>query len=187
MIETSFLNGQFLIAMPTLKDPNFAQSVTYVCEHNEEGALGLVINQASKVTFAELLEHMSQDPPVADASGIPILFGGPVQRDRGFVLHQPIGSWDATLAVRSDLGLSTSRDILLALAQGKGPDHALIALGYAGWGAGQLEEEMAANAWLTAPADPAIIFETPLEKRWEAATAALGIQLGSLSGEVGHA
>jgi putative transcriptional regulator len=187
MIETTFLSGQFLIAMPALKDPNFAHSVTYICEHNDEGALGLVINQASTVTFGELLEHMSQDPPIVDASRIPILFGGPVQRDRGFVLHQPIGSWDATLAVRTDLGLSTSRDILLALAQGKGPDQALIALGYAGWGAGQLEEEMAANAWLTGPADPTIIFETPLEKRWEAAAACLGVELSTLSGDVGHA
>ncbi len=187
MIETTFLNGQFLIAMPGLKDPNFAHSVTYICEHNDEGALGLVINQASKVTFGELLEHMSQDPPIPDARQIPVLFGGPVQRDRGFVLHKPIGSWDATLAVRSDLGLSTSRDILLALAKGEGPKQALIALGYAGWGAGQLEEEMAANAWLSGPADPAVIFETPLEKRWQAAAARLGVELSTLSGDVGHA
>ena len=117
MIETSFLNGQFLIAMPTLKDPNFAHSVTYVCEHNEEGALGLVINQASKVTFAELLEHMSQDPPVADASGIPILFGGPVQRDRGFVLHQPIGSWDTSNVVTMEGAFEGAVELVADLSQ----------------------------------------------------------------------
>ncbi len=173
--------------MPGLKDPNFSRSVTYVCEHNEEGALGLVINRATTVTLGELLEHMSQEPALPAVRGTPVLLGGPVQRDRGFVLHSPPGEWDASLRIGDDIAMSTSRDILLAMGRGEGPDRALIVLGYAGWGAGQLEQEMAANAWLSGPSHHQIIFQTPLEERWEAAAAALGVELSLLSTEAGHA
>ncbi len=188
MVEQTFLSGQFLIAMPSLRDPNFAHSVTYICEHNEDGALGLVINRPTTVTLGELLEHMGQSEiAIPEVRSIPIQFGGPVQTDRGFVLHSPCGSWEATLSITQDIALSTSRDILLAMARGVGPDRAMIALGYAGWGAGQLEQEMAANAWLSGPADIDILFDLPMDRRWEAAAASLGIELGLLSGDVGHA
>jgi len=186
-MENLFLNNHFLIAMPGLKDPNFVQSVTYICEHNADGALGLVINRPTTVTLGELLEHLSQEPAIPETGSVPVLLGGPVQRDRGFVLHSPVGDWEATLPIRDDLGMSTSRDILLAMGRGEGPEKAIITLGYAGWGAGQLEQEMAANAWLSGPADPQIIFDTPLDQRWEAAAAALGVELSLLSGDVGHA
>lgn len=173
--------------MPGLRDPNFAQTVTYVCEHNREGALGLVINRPSSVTVGELLEHMGENTTVPGIDAMPVLLGGPVQRDRGFVLHTPVGEWDATLRVTDSIGLSTSRDVLVAIAQGEGPEQMLVTLGYAGWGAGQLEEEMAANAWLSGPAEPSIIFDKALDERWTAAAAVLGIELSLLSGDAGHA
>lgn len=187
MVDQSFLSDHFLIAMPGLKDPNFAHSVTYICEHTEEGALGLVINRISNVTLGELLEHMGDERALPAVASRAVMIGGPVQQDRGFVLHTPLGSWESTLSVGDDLGLTTSRDVLLSMAQGAGPDKALITLGYAGWGAGQLEREMAANAWLAGPADPSIIFEVPVEQRWHAAAALLGIEFSLLSAEPGHA
>jgi len=188
MVEQTYLGGQFLIAMPSLRDPNFAQSVTYICEHNKDGALGLVINRPTTVTLGELLEHMGQqEVAIPEVRSTPILFGGPVQTDRGFVLHSPCGVWEASLPVTTDIALSTSRDILLAMARGEGPRRAMVALGYAGWGAGQLEQEMADNAWLSGPADMRIVFDVPMETRWEAAAASLGVELTMLSGDVGHA
>ena len=188
MVEQSFLSGQFLIAMPSLRDPNFAQSVTYICEHNQDGALGLVINRPTSVTLGELLEHMGQsEVAIPTVRSTPILFGGPVQTDRGFVLHSPCGGWEASLPVTEEVALSTSRDILLAMARGEGPTKAMIALGYAGWGAGQLEREMVDNAWLSGPADMNIVFDVPMQMRWEAAAASLGVELTMLSGDVGHA
>lgn len=188
MVEQTFLSGQFLIAMPSLRDPNFAHSVTYICEHNKDGALGLVINRPTSVTLGELLEHMGQQVvAVPEARSTPVHFGGPVQTDRGFVLHSPCGVWEASLPVTTDIALSTSRDVLLAMARGEGPLRAIIALGYAGWGAGQLEQEMADNAWLSGPAEISIVFDVPMDMRWEAAAASLGVELTMLSGDVGHA
>jgi putative transcriptional regulator len=187
MSESSFLSDHFLIAMPGLEDPNFAHTVTYLCEHNAEGALGLVINRVSSITLGDLLDQMEDDAARTETRLSPVLFGGPVQRDRGFVLHSPVGHWEATLPIRDDMGLSTSRDILTALARGEGPDRALVALGYAGWGAGQLEQEMAGNAWLSGPADPQVIFDVPLEQRWQAAAASMGVDMNLITGDAGHA
>lgn len=187
MRDTQYLTNQFLIAMPGLEDPNFFHSVTYICEHNAQGALGLVINQPLDMQLGEILQHIKVSPVENEARHIPIRLGGPVQQERGFVLHQPLGHWDATLKVTDRIGITSSIDILKAIARNEGPERALIALGYAGWGAGQLEQEMIENAWLSGPADPEILFNTPDEERWKAAAASLGIDLDLLSGEAGHA
>jgi putative transcriptional regulator len=186
-MAASFLTNQFLIAMPGLADPNFAQTVTLVCEHNDQGALGIVINRPLQMTFADVFAQLELDATQSKVAAQPVLQGGPVQTDRGFVLHSPGPSWDSTLAVSDWLHLTTSRDVLEALARGEGPKAALIALGYAGWGAGQLEDEVAQNAWLTVPASEAVLFDTALERRWEAASRLLGVDLLHLSSDAGHA
>ncbi|MCW9057407.1 MAG: YqgE/AlgH family protein [Gammaproteobacteria bacterium] len=186
MHDTDFLGNHFLIAMPKLADPNFFHTVTYLCEHNPEGALGIVINRPLHLTLREILQHMDLEPVTEAIGDQPIYLGGPVQQERGFVLHRPLGDWEATLPVSEEIGVTSSRDILTAIAAGQGPDQCLIALGYAGWGAGQLEQELVANAWLSGPADQRIIFDLPHEQRWEAAAARLGVDLNLLSGEAGH-
>ena len=187
MGATVNLTHHFLIAMPSMADPNFAHTLTFVCEHNPEGALGLVVNRPIEMTLSALFEQI--DVPLGDAElrGTPVLFGGPVQGDRGFVLHRPLGNWQSTLAISDDLGLTTSRDILEAVGRGEGPANLLVSLGYAGWDAGQLEQELAANAWLTVAADPEVMFELPPENRLPAAMRLLGIDLSQLSEDVGHA
>lgn len=187
MTEPTYLTHHFLIAMPTLADPNFFQTVTYISEHNATGALGLVVNRPLSLMLDQLLEHLQITTDRPTVAAIPIYHGGPVQSEQGFVLHSPVGQWDATLRVTDDIGITTSRDILQAVAQGEGPQHLLVALGYAGWGPGQLEREMAENAWLSVPADPGILFHTPSEQRWLAAAALLGIDLNLLSSDAGHA
>jgi putative transcriptional regulator len=187
MHDTDFLGNHFLIAMPKLADPNFFHTVTYLCEHNPEGALGIVINRPLQLTLREILQHMDLEPVTEAIGDQPIYLGGPVQQERGFVLHRPLGDWEATLPVSEEIGVTSSRDILTAIAAGQGPEQCLIALGYAGWGAGQLEQELAANAWLSGPADQRIVFDLPHEQRWEAAAARLGVDLNLLSGEAGHA
>jgi len=186
MLDNINLTNHFLIAMPSLGDPNFFQTVTYVCMHNEEGAMGIVINRPLEVDLGDVLEHMEIEATDPNVTHLPIFEGGPVQRERGFVIHQPVGQWDAMLTIGNELGITTSRDIITAIAHGQGPKQVLIALGYAGWGAGQLEQEMADNAWLSTLADHNIIFHTPPEQRWHAAAAILGIDLTLLSAEVGH-
>lgn len=187
MTRTANLTNQFLIAMPSLADPNFHQTVTYMCDHNDEGAMGLVINRPLDLEFAELLSFLKIDDTREHHPYIPIYQGGPVQTERGFVLHQGIGSWEATMPVTDNIGITLSQDIIEAIAHGNGPERFLIALGYAGWGAGQLESEIAANAWLNGGADPAIIFDTPIEQRWTASAHLLGVELKNLSTDIGHA
>ena len=187
MIEPSYLTNQFLIAMPTLSDPNFFQTVTYISEHNASGALGLVINRPLNLTLGQLLEHLQIVTDRPDLAALPIYHGGPVQPEQGFVVHSPVGHWGATLRVTDDIGITTSRDILQAVARGEGPEHLLVTLGYAGWGPGQLEQELAENAWLSSPADFDILFHTPSDQRWLAAAALLGIDLNLLSANAGHA
>jgi putative transcriptional regulator len=187
MVTSNYLTNQFLIAMPTLEDPNFFHSVTYICEHNEEGALGLVINRPLDMQLGEILEHIQVQESTPEARQIPVHLGGPVQQDRGFVLHSPLGQWEATLKVTDRIGITSSIDILKAIATNEGPENSLVALGYAGWGSGQLEQELADNAWLSCPADPDILFNTPDGARWKAAAGSLGIDLDLLSGEAGHA
>ena len=187
MQKTNYFTNHFLIAMPTLMDPNFFHSVTFICEHNEHGAMGIVINQPVDLILGDLAEQLHFETTDEVALLQPIYRGGPVDNERGFVLHRPLGKWESTLDITDDIGISTSNDIVSALAAGRGPRDSLIALGYAGWGAGQLEQELADNAWLSGPADARIIFETRAEQRWVEAARLLGIDINSMSGDVGHA
>ncbi len=187
MNEKLELSNQFLIAMPSLEDPNFSRSVTYICQHNDEGAMGIVINQPLALTLGEVLNDMELTAAEESINDSSVFLGGPVQCDRGFVLHQPVGEWEATLNISDEIGITASRSILESIAAGKGPKQRIIALGYAGWGPGQLEEEMLANSWLSGPADSEIIFDLPVEQRWQAAATKAGIDITRLSGEAGHA
>lgn len=181
------LTDHFLIAMPAMTDPYFAKSLTYVCEHNEQGALGVVINKPIEMNIKALLDQIGIDLEVEEHSEELVHFGGPVQMDRGFVLHQPIGEWMSTMVVNDSVGMTTSKDILEAVGRGQGPYKMLVSLGYAGWGAGQLEQELAQNAWLTVPASSSIIFDLPWEQRLPAALKILGVDLSFLADEAGHA
>jgi putative transcriptional regulator len=184
---TANFTHHFLIAMPAMADPHFSNTLTYVCEHNEDGALGIVVNKPTDMTLSSLFEQI--DVPLDDAElrKRPVHFGGPVQVDRGFVLHRPLGNWQSTLAVDDEVGLTTSKDVLEAVARGEGPKDVLVSLGYAGWSAGQLEQEIAQNAWLTVAADPGVLFEMPVEEKLPAAMRLLGIDFSRLSDDVGHA
>lgn len=181
------LTHHFLIAMPAMVDPNFARTLTYICEHNEQGALGIVINRPLDMTLETLFERI--EIPLEDKrfAGLPVMFGGPVQTDRGFVLHRPVGKWQATLPVKDDLGLTSSRDILQSVGSSGEPEEFIVSLGYAGWAAGQLEYELAQNAWLTVAADVQVIFGMPPEERLPAAMQLLGFDLANLSDVAGHA
>ena len=187
MSETESLCNHFLIAMPTLEDPNFHHTTTYICEHDADGALGVVINRPLDIQLGEILLHMDIHTDDVEIASRPVYMGGPVQSDRGFVLHEPTGNWEATLKVTEDIGITSSRDILAAIAAGEGPENSLVTLGYAGWGAGQLEQELAANTWLSGPADRNIVFHTPSERRWLEAAALIGVDLHLISSEAGHA
>ena len=187
MEKTNYLTNHFLIAMPAMKDPNFEQTVTYICQHNHEGALGIVINRTIDLTVGDVLDQMNITREASINSDAPVHYGGPVQIERGFILHEDIGDWDSTLKISSLTGLTTSRDILEAMANNSGPSRTLLALGYAGWGAGQLEREISENAWLNWPADNELIFTTPVEERWSKAASLLGVDLSLLSTDAGHA
>jgi len=185
-MQTINLTSHFLIAMPAMSDPNFSRTLTFVCEHNERGALGIVVNRPIDVTLSMLFRQVDialEDSPLA---GEPVFYGGPVQFDHGFVLHRPVGQWRSTLPV-GEVGLTTSRDILEAMAKGGGPRQHLVALGYAGWAPGQLEDEIRRNGWLTVRAGLDLIFDLPPETRYDAAMHALGISAANLSEEAGHA
>jgi len=184
---TMNLTDHFLIAMPNMVDPNFSRTLTYVCEHNDQGALGLVVNRPIDMTLAGLLAQVDIPHAAPSLQKMPIHFGGPVQLDRGFVLHQPVGEWQSTLAVNGHIGLTTSKDILVAVGNGDGPSKLLVTLGYAGWAPGQLENELAQNAWLTVAARPDVIFDLPCEERLPAAMQLLGVDFASLSEQAGHA
>ena len=181
------LANQLLIASPALSDPNFARSVALICQHDDEGAMGVVVNRPSEYTLGEVMRQMNleaQDPRLADQV---VLAGGPVHPERGFVLHDGPRAWESTMAVADGLYLTTSRDILEAMAAGDGPAHAIVALGCAGWGAGQLEYELGENSWLTAPADAELLFALPLERRWQAAGQRIGVDMTRLTDYSGHA
>lgn len=182
-----FLTGHLLIAMPTLADPNFSRTVTYICEHSDQGALGIIINRPLDMDLGNVFEQLSLDVADPELAGRPVLQGGPVHRERGFVLHDSDQPYDATLAVTDIVRVTTSQDILAAMASGQGPRRVLLALGYAGWGAGQLEHEICENAWLSVPATTHLLFEIPFEERWQEAARLLGIDLSTLSLQAGHA
>jgi putative transcriptional regulator len=187
MNQAAYLTNQLLIAMPALNDPNFNRTVTLICEHTDQGALGIVINRPLDVRLAEIFAQLALDRCDEEASRQIVLHGGPVQQERGFVLHDDERAWDSTLRIAERISVTTSRDILVAMANGKGPDHALVALGYAGWAPGQLEREIVENAWLSVKSTPEILFHTPFAERWEAAAKLLGIDFTRLSSEAGHA
>lgn len=186
MGDGTFTN-HLLIAMPTLNDPNFAQAVTLVCEHTDKGALGIVLNKPLPMKLSDVLTQMQLEPSSNEIAAQPVLRGGPVHTDRGFVLHRPGGDWDHTHKVSESIQVTTSRDVLAAMARGEGPSDAFIALGYAGWDAGQLEREMRENTWLSMPVDARVVFELPFEERWLAAWRFLGIDVDRLSPDSGHA
>jgi len=181
------LKHQFLIAMPAMADPNFSGSVVYICDHSDRGALGLVINRPTDLKLETLFDRIDLKLEIAPWKDRPVYFGGPVQTERGFVLHVPPGSYSSTLPITSDISLTTSKDVLEAVAEGSGPEKMLVTLGYSGWGAGQLESEIAQNAWLTVKARPEIIFDMPADEKYEAALKLLGVDTLALSGQAGHA
>jgi putative transcriptional regulator len=187
MFTVSYFDQQLLIAMPGMEDPNFDRGVTLMCQHNEEGALGITINRHSDLTLSDVLSQL--DIPCADEriANQPVLAGGPVQQERGFVLHSDDGQWEATTEVAPGILVTTSRDVLEAIAEHRGPSKYVVALGYAGWGAGQLEDELRHNAWLNTSADSAIVFDSPIDDRWSRAVALLGIDASTLQPVGGHA
>ena len=186
-MESSCLAGHFLIAMPAMADPNFKGTVTYLCEHNERGALGVVVNRPTELTMETLFEQIEVVVSDIALSQRKVHFGGPVSVEHGFVLHRSHGSWNSSIAVSDELSLTTSKDILEAVANGNGPREWLLTLGYAGWQAGQLEAEIAANAWLTVQADAELLFATPAAGLVDAAIQRLGIAKFALSNLAGHA
>ncbi len=184
------LTDHFLIAMPSMLDPIFGGTVVYICEHHAGGALGMIINRPTDMTMDVLFERLElslEISPHRASSRLPVLFGGPVQVERGFVLHAPDDSFTSSLTVSDEVALTTSRDVLEAVSEGRGPERLIVTLGCAGWSAGQLEDEILRNGWLTVRADPAIIFDTPVEERFVAAMHLLGIDPNHLAGEAGHA
>ncbi len=181
------LAQQLLIALPSLADTHFSRSVALICQHDEDGAMGVIVNRASEYTLGEVLSQMSLVPRDGLMARQQVLSGGPVLPERGFVLHDGERQWDSTLLIGGGLSLTTSRDILEAIAQGNGPEHAVVALGCAGWSAGQLESELVENSWLTAPADPELLFELPLEQRWQAAGGLIGVDMSRMTDYSGHA
>lgn len=182
----SSLRGQFLLAMPGMQDPRFKQTITFICEHTGEGAMGIVVNTPSKAHWKEVFEQLSLEDASLRGDEL-VMLGGPVAPEQGFVLHGAGAQFDSTLEVNEEISLTASRDILESLAAGRGPDDVLLALGYAGWGAGQLEQELVENSWLTLPAEPEILFATPWHKRWQSAAARHGIDMTGIGTQSGHA
>ena len=185
------LTNQFLIAMPGMVDDNFAGTVVYLCEHSDNGALGLVINRPTDINLKNLFERVDLSLDRDDLAARPVFYGGPVQTDRGFVLHEGLGDdgehYSSTLKISGGLEMTTSRDVLEALSSGAGPKRVFVTLGYAGWGAGQLEDEISRNGWLSVNADPELIFATPVAQRYDKALSLLGVDRSFLMGEAGHA
>ena len=179
------LVGQLLIASPSLNDPNFHQTVTYICENDDTGSFGLIINRPMETNISEVLNQLNLDTP-NELGNFPVLQGGPVGLERGFVLHKE-GEWENTSKINEDISITTSKDILLSMASGKCPSESLLILGYSGWGAGQLEQELKTNSWINAPASQDILFTVPYKNRWKEAINLLGINASNISGQIGHA
>lgn len=182
------LRNHFLLSMPHLNDGNFTHSLTYICDHSEQGAMGVIVNHPLQLSLDEILQHLELDTRALRQPDMPVYSGGPVQSERGFIVHTgSADDWQSSLQVSEEICLSTSLDVLEAIARGLGPDHFLMALGYAGWGPGQLEQEMLDNAWLSCAADNEILFSLDADLRLDAAAAKLGINLDQLSSQTGHA
>ena len=187
MTKNLNLTDHFLIAMPAMEDPYFSKSLIYIAEHNDQGALGIIVNRPVDMNLATLFEKIEVPFDAIEIGNLPVFFGGPVQTDRGFVLHRPVGAWQSTLTVNQDVGLTSSRDILQAVASEGEPHSVLVSLGYSGWGSGQLEHELAQNAWLTVAADAHILFDLPFEEKLPSAMEKLGIDFSNLAVKAGHA
>ena len=181
------LRNNLLIAMPTTSNPHFFRAVIYICEHDRSGAMGLIINRPLDLNLLAVLQHIEVESSLPEVNRMSILWGGPINTEQVFLLHTPRGEWESTLSTDDRIGITASRDILQALAVGNGPEQALVLLGYAGWGKGQLEAEIASNYWLTTPAVPSLLFDVAFEQRWEAAAKLLGVDFNNLSTDVGHA
>lgn len=186
MTQTFYLHNQLLIAMPMLTDPNFFRTVIYICEHNESGAIGIIVNRPLTVTLSDVLSQMNITSNSDQVNQLPVLFGGPIHQERGFVIHQPVGQWRSSVITADHIAVTTSQDVLEAIADEQGPDHYLISLGYSGWQPGQLEEEVAKNYWLCCPVDSHVLFKVDFAERWSAAAALLGVDVKKLSNDVGH-
>ena len=186
-METIGLTNHFLIAMPGMRDPSFRRGVAFVCQYGDDGAMGLLVNRLSEYRLGDVLAQMNLKTEHSHIGDAPVLIGGPVAPERGFVLHAPHGDWESSFRISARICVTTSRDILVAIAEGRGPEEVLVTLGYSGWNQGQIETELKENAWLTAPADERILFSTPLEQRWEAAAGLVGVDIASLTDYAGHA
>ncbi|MFZ2855376.1 MAG: YqgE/AlgH family protein [Rhodocyclaceae bacterium] len=181
------LTDHFLIAMPTMRDSCFARTLVYIAEHNERGALGVIVNRPIDMSLATLFEKIELPLEADGFADLPVFFGGPVQTDRGFVLHRPLGEWQSTLVINDEIGLTSSRDVLQSVASQGAPHDVMVTLGYAGWSPGQLEEELAQNAWLTVAAQAHILFDLPYEERLASAMETLGVNFTHLCASAGHA
>ncbi len=181
------LKNQFLVAMPGLEDDNFSHTVSLLCEHNDNGAIGLIINRPTDLSLSAMLDQMGVKHESADVDEHVVFWGGPVQPERGFVVHKAPGGWESCMPISRDLFITTSRDVLAAIGEGRGPKEFLVTLGYAGWSAGQLENEILANSWLNTPVDASVLFSTPARSRWQSATRLLGLDVTQLSSGAGHA
>lgn len=187
MKEIGSFSNMLLVAMPSMADPNFNHTVIYVCEHQSEGAVGLIINRPMEFPISMIFEQLQIEPSKEKISTRPLLFGGPIQPERGFVIHKQLGSWQSSLNLRDGVSITTSNDIIRAIALDEGPRDLLVALGFAGWSAQQLEEEIKKDAWLICPFKPELLYDVPFEKRWFYAGSLLGIDMNNISGQSGHA
>lgn len=185
-LNTSLANN-LLIAMPSLNESNFAKTVIYVCEHQIQGTVGLIINQPMQYPLGMVFDQLHIEPIRVENNRLPLLFGGPLQPERGFVIHRPFGGWRSSLALREDVTITTSNDIIRAIATDNGPKDVLVALGYMGWGESQLDQEVIENAWLVCPYKPELLYDVPFEKRWEYAGLSIGVKMNQLTANIGHA
>ncbi|KTD24550.1 MULTISPECIES: YqgE/AlgH family protein [Legionella] len=183
----SSLANHLLIAMPSLTDPNFERSVIYICEHHVQGTVGLMINRPMQFPLGVVFDQMQIEPTSTERYQMPLLFGGPVQPERGFVIHRPVGGWRSSLSLRDEVTVTTSNDIIRAIAADTGPKDVLVTLGYTGWGESQLEQEVLANVWLICPFSSEILYEVPFSKRWEYAGLTIGVKMNQLTNQAGHA
>lgn len=186
-LDIEDLSNQFLIALPVLEDSIFDRSVSLICRHDEKGAMGLVFNKTTKYNLAEVLSHIGLEVEDKACFDVPVFEGGPVHHERGFILHTPLGNWDSTLEVTKDIGITSSKDILAAIAKGEGPEQYLVALGCAGWSEGQLEQELLDNAWITAPMDIDMLFAEDVSMKWRGSAKNIGVDVLKISQVAGHA
>ncbi len=186
LLNTSLAN-HLLIAMPTLNDPNFSKSVIYVCEHQIQGTVGLIINRPMQFPLSLVFDQLDIEPVRVESNRTPLMFGGPLQPERGFVIHRPFGGWRSSLALRDGVTVTTSNDIIRAIAKDDGPKDVLVTLGYVGWGENQLDQEVIDNVWLVCPYKPELLYDVPFEERWEYAGLTIGVKMNQLTSSIGHA